>query len=136
AQVLAQRLGLGGAFDDHKRGHATIITRNGAGLFRVQFSCMPDALHGISTAVSTWFKESFGRPTPPQAEGWPAIQRGVHTLILAPTGSGKTLAAFLWGLDELYRELAQPSGAALAPKDGVRLLYISPLKALNNDIER
>ena len=61
--------------------------------------------------------------------GWPAIQRGENTLILAPTGSGKTLAAFLWGIDQIYRELA----AGTAPK-GVRLLYVSPLKALNNDI--
>jgi ATP-dependent Lhr-like helicase len=85
--------------------------------------------------VRGWFVERFGRPTPPQAQGWPAIQRGEHTLILAPTGSGKTLAAFLWGIDRLFRELvAEPDGG----KDpaGVRLIYISPLKALNNDIHR
>jgi ATP-dependent Lhr-like helicase len=57
--------------------------------------------------VRAWFQESFERPTPPQAQGWPAIQRGEHTLILAPTGSGKTLAAFLWGIDQLFRELVR-----------------------------
>jgi ATP-dependent Lhr-like helicase len=84
-------------------------------------------------AVQTWFGETFGRPTPPQALGWPPIQRGEHTLILSPTGSGKTLAAFLWGINELYRHEAQTDDSA---QDGVRLLYVSPLKALNNDVER
>ena len=55
--------------------------------------------------VRAWFEETFGQPTPPQSQGWPAIQRGEHTLILSPTGSGKTLAAFLWGINELYREI-------------------------------
>jgi ATP-dependent Lhr-like helicase len=68
--------------------------------------------------------------------GWPAIQRGEHTLILSPTGSGKTLAAFLWGIDQLYREVAQAETAGEALEKGVRLLYVSPLKALNNDVER
>src|SRR5512142_729692 len=94
---------------------------------------MSNPLDLFSAPVRDWFQENFGEPTPPQAEGWPAIQRGDHTLILAPTGSGKTLAAFLWGIDELYRTLA--SAETLAPK-GVHLLYVSPLKALNNDIER
>ncbi|MBN1641172.1 MAG: DEAD/DEAH box helicase, partial [Anaerolineae bacterium] len=80
----------------------------------------------------------FGAPTPPQAQGWPAIQRGEHTLILAPTGSGKTLAAFLWGIDGLYRELRAIREETGKEHDasGVRLVYISPLKALNNDIYR
>lgn len=90
--------------------------------------------------VRVWFEETFVQPTPPQAEGWPPIQRGENTLILAPTGSGKTLAAFLWGIDRLVRELTsacdteEPAGANF-PR-GVRLVYISPLKALNNDIYR
>jgi len=81
--------------------------------------------------VQAWFSQRFGRPTPVQALGWPPIIAGEHALLHAPTGSGKTLAAFLWGIDSLYRELRESSGAG-----GVRLLYVSPLKALNNDIER
>ena len=68
-------------------------------------------------------------PTPPQRLGWPLIAAGQNTLILAPTGSGKTLAAFLACLDHLWRQEA-------APARGVRVLYVSPLKALNNDIHR
>ena len=79
--------------------------------------------------VRQWFRETFGEPTAPQTQGWPAIQRGEHTLILAPTGSGKTLAAFLCEIDNLFRE---PEPAKIG---GVRLLYVSPLKALNNDGE-
>ncbi len=89
---------------------------------------MIDALSQFSPPVRDWFAGAFGEPTPPQAAGWPAIQRGDHTLILAPTGSGKTLAAFLWGIDQIGREPGEGRG--------IRLLYISPLKALNNDIER
>ena len=89
------------------------------------------ALEHFSAPVRAWFEATFGRPTRAQELGWPAIQRGEHTLILSPTGSGKTLAAFLWAIDRLFTEAA----AQGAPK-GVRLLYISPLKALNNDIER
>ena len=59
-------------------------------------------LSSFLAPVRAWFEETFGQPTPPQAQGWPAIQRGEHTLILAPTGSGKTLAAFLWGIDRLF----------------------------------
>src|SRR5437773_9669558 len=73
-----------------------------------------------------WFARTFEAPTPAQALGWPAIATGNHTLIQAPTGSGKTLAAFLYGIDKLTPE----------PGKGLRLLYVSPLKALNYDIER
>lgn len=97
-------------------------------------------LSSFLPSVRAWFEDTFGEPTPPQAQGWPAIQRGDHTLILAPTGSGKTLAAFLWGIDQLFRELADGQDEATARDDendaGVRLLYISPLKALNNDVHR
>ena len=106
-----------------------------------------NGLSAFLPPVRAWFEETFGQPTPPQAQGWPAIQRGEHTLILAPTGSGKTLAAFLWGIDQLYRELTAQQGAAPPPGEekrtvgdqdtsGIRLVYISPLKALNNDIHR
>src|ERR1700737_66985 len=81
--------------------------------------------------VTQWFEETFGEPSDPQRMGWPAIASGSHTLILAPTGTGKTLAAFLWELNELItRGLEEPLPNA------VHLLYISPLKALNNDIQR
>ncbi len=86
-------------------------------------------LEPFSKPVRKWFEDSFEAPTPAQARGWPAIASGEHTLICAPTGSGKTLAAFLWGIDRLAR----------APErlgSGVRIVYISPLKALSYDIER
>ena len=81
----------------------------------------------FSPATRAWFEQAFADPTPAQALGWPAIASGEHTLIQAPTGSGKTLAAFLFGIDRLNEE---GSG------HGLRLLYVSPLKALNYDIER
>ena len=78
--------------------------------------------------VRQWFRAHLGEPTPVQTEGWPSIVAGQNTLLLAPTGSGKTLAAFLACLDRLWRQ--EPIGR------GVQILYISPLKALNNDIYR
>jgi ATP-dependent helicase Lhr and Lhr-like helicase len=86
-------------------------------------------VEGFHPVVNAWFQETFGKPSPPQAQGWPVIARGENALILAPTGSGKTLAAFLKCLDQLYHDCEdQPSG--------VQVLYISPLKALNNDVYR
>src|SRR5437016_9901945 len=82
-------------------------------------------------AVARWFEEKFGSPTEPQERGWPAIQSGGNTLIAAPTGSGKTLAAFLASLDELYRD-----GSAGKLENQTRVLYVSPLKALSNDIHK
>src|SRR5215469_16290260 len=82
-------------------------------------------------AVATWFERTFGTPTEPQQLGWPAIQSGAHTLVAAPTGSGKTLAAFLASLDQLYRE-----GLDGTLADETRVLYVSPLKALSNDIHK
>src|SRR5438477_12584787 len=82
-------------------------------------------------AVARWFEAKFGSPTEPQERGWPAIQSGGHTLIAAPTGSGKTLAAFLASLDELFRE-----GLAGTLKEETRVVYVSPLKALSNDIHK
>jgi ATP-dependent Lhr-like helicase len=86
-----------------------------------------DPITAFSPPVADWFRRSFERPTPAQAKGWPPIADGKHTLILAPTGSGKTLAAFLTAIDGLVRD---PS------ERGTRVLYISPLKALNHDVER
>jgi ATP dependent helicase, Lhr family len=82
-------------------------------------------------AVASWFAETFPQPTPAQAAAWPAIQAGQHVLIAAPTGSGKTLAAFLAAIDELVRE-----GAQWGLPDETRIVYVSPLKALSNDIQR
>ncbi len=88
-------------------------------------------LKPFQPVVARWFAESLGAPSEPQRQGWPVIASGAHTLILAPTGSGKTFAAFLWELNALITEgLEAPLGNA------VHLLYISPLKALNNDIQR
>ena len=82
-----------------------------------------------------WFNSAFAAPSPPQQRGWPAIASGQHTLILAPTGSGKTLAAFLWCIDDLLRRgLAMDRKRFEDNAGGVHTLYISPLKALNNDI--
>ncbi|MBY0397576.1 MAG: DEAD/DEAH box helicase [Thermoleophilia bacterium] len=78
--------------------------------------------------MGRWFREALGEPTPPQRDGWPLIAAGRNTLICAPTGSGKTLAAFLAALDLLWRDPA--------PARGVKILYISPLKALNEDVSR
>ncbi|HUG32517.1 MAG TPA: DEAD/DEAH box helicase [Acidimicrobiia bacterium] len=89
-----------------------------------------DALRSFSPAARTWFEASFAAPTRAQAEGWPAIAKGDHTLIHAPTGSGKTLAAFLWTLDRL---LSEPSPER---SERCRVLYISPLKALAHDVDR
>src|SRR5256885_4311460 len=81
--------------------------------------------------VRAWFAERFGAPSEPQRLGWPAIASGEHTLILAPTGTGKTLAAFMWELNQLIvRGLESPLPNA------VQILYISPLKALGNDVQR
>ncbi len=87
-----------------------------------------DPLSLFVPPVGAWFRQALGTPTPVQSQGWPSIAAGRNTLLLAPTGSGKTLAAFLACLDHLWR---QPE-----PTPGVKVLYISPLKALNNDIYR
>jgi ATP-dependent Lhr-like helicase len=82
-------------------------------------------------AVARWFRQTFAAPTPAQAEAWPAIQAGSHVLIAAPTGSGKTLAAFLAAIDSLVRQ-----GLRGELRDETQVVYVSPLKALSNDIER
>jgi ATP-dependent Lhr-like helicase len=82
-------------------------------------------------AVTQWFEQTFGSPTEPQLRGWPAIQSGRHVLVSAPTGSGKTLAAFLASLDALFCEAAD----ADLP-DETQVVYVSPLKALSNDIRK
>src|SRR5215813_10234301 len=85
-----------------------------------------DALAAFSPATRAWFESAFAEATPAQQLGWPAIARGGDVLIQAPTGSGKTLTAFLYAIDRL----------SATPGSGLRVLYVSPLKALNYDIER
>jgi ATP-dependent helicase Lhr and Lhr-like helicase len=86
------------------------------------------ALSCFSARTRDWFDDAFGTPTRAQELAWPAIAGGEHVLLSAPTGSGKTLAAFLWAIDRL--------GGAPPADGGVRVLYVSPLKALSYDIER
>lgn len=102
-------------------------------------------LAGFAPATRTWFSRAFGSPTPVQSRAWEAIGRGENALVIAPTGSGKTLAAFLSAIDRLGRSEVDRDGAAPArtgaprkndPPRGVRVLYVSPLKALGADVER
>jgi ATP-dependent Lhr-like helicase len=83
-------------------------------------------------AVAAWFDRSFAAPTPAQAAAWPTIKSGRHVLIAAPTGSGKTLAAFLAAIDGLVRESLEQGGL----RDETQIVYVSPLKALSNDIQK
>jgi ATP-dependent Lhr-like helicase len=92
---------------------------------------MANVLDSFHPAVAAWFSRTFDAPTQAQAAAWPAIQAGRDVLVAAPTGSGKTLAAFLAAIDELVQE-----GSAGALPDETRVLYVSPLKALSNDIHR
>jgi ATP-dependent helicase Lhr and Lhr-like helicase len=86
-------------------------------------------LDSFHPAVANWFRRTFPSPTPAQAEAWPAIRSGQHTLIAAPTGSGKTLAAFLAAIDDLVRR-----GVVETLPDETAVVYVSPLKALSNDV--
>ena len=97
--------------------HAVVLSREPISLFH--------------PAVAAWFDRSFPAPTAAQAEAWPAIQAGRDTLIAAPTGSGKTLAAFLAAIDALLRQ-----GLEEGLRDETQVVYVSPLKALSNDIQR
>ncbi|RDB63849.1 ATP-dependent helicase [Gordonibacter sp. 28C] len=103
------------------------------------------ALDRFSGAVRGWFLDAFPGPTPVQERAWEAIEGGENALVIAPTGSGKTLAAFLFAIDALMREKAGADrgerasaevAAAAKPAKGVRVLYVSPLKALGADVER
>jgi len=87
--------------------------------------------YSFDPIVERWFRERFGSPTEPQALGWPEIAAGCDTLISAPTGSGKTLAAFLICIDRLVR-----AARAGTLKDETQVVYVSPLKALSNDVHR
>src|SRR5882724_6046530 len=89
------------------------------------------SLSAFHPIVARWFSETLGEPTRAQAQGWAAIRERRHTLIAAPTGSGKTLAAFLTALDELVHD-----GLRSPLPDEVRVVYVSPLKALSADIHK
>ena len=91
----------------------------------------PSPLDDFHPAVAGWFHRSFAAPTVAQAAAWPSIRAGQHTLVAAPTGSGKTLTAFLAAIDALVRE-GVAHGGVLA--DATTVVYVSPLKALSNDI--
>ena len=89
------------------------------------------ALADFLPAIARWFTEKFGEPSRPQEQGWPAIAAGGDVLIAAPTGSGKTLAAFLASIDSLLRQ-----GLDGTLGDGTQVVYVSPLKALSNDVQK
>ena len=91
---------------------------------------LADPLAVFSEPTRAWFTAAFSAPTAPQAEGWPAIVAGDHTLVCAPTGTGKTLAAFLWAIDRLMSQDTAVSDG------GTRVLYVSPLRALAVDVEK
>src|SRR5687768_7629004 len=86
-------------------------------------------LQAFHPAVTAWFERTFPAPTEAQLQAWPAIGSGLNTLVAAPTGSGKTLTAFLSAIDALVRE-----GLEQGLSDATQVVYISPLKALSNDI--
>ena len=95
-----------------------------------------DSLRAFSEATRAWFSDALGEPTEVQARAWEAIARGENALVIAPTGSGKTLAAFLWAIDTLMAEKARVAAAGEKWARGVRVLYVSPLKALGADVDR
>ena len=102
---------------------------------------MYDGLEGFSEVTAQWFAHSFSHPTQVQRKAWPAIRRGDHVLAIAPTGSGKTLSAFLWAIDRLINDRLKHREQRNATKKtrrrkGVKVLYISPLKALGVDVAR
>ena len=90
-----------------------------------------NAVSLLHPAVAAWFRRQFSAPTEAQAQAWPAIQAGENVLVAAPTGSGKTLAAFLAAIDSLVRQ-----GLEGRLEDATQIVYVSPLKALSNDIEK
>ena len=90
-----------------------------------------NALDSFHPAVAAWFARTFDAPTPAQERAWPALEAGQHVLVAAPTGSGKTFAAFLAAIDQLVKE-----GLEAPLPDETRIVYVSPLKALSNDIQR
>ena len=95
-----------------------------------------EAMASFSRSVRTWFAATFGAPTAVQERAWAAIAQGENALVIAPTGSGKTLAAFLWAIDRLMGQKAAAAARGEKWPRGVRVLYVSPLKALGADVDR
>src|SRR6185437_12268223 len=100
-------------------------------LAKTIYNCTPEQM--FHPLVQTWLERKFGAATPAQSAAWPLIAAGQDVLVTAPTGSGKTLAAFLWALDGLVGEAVAAGGAL---PDRTSVLYVSPLKALSNDVRR
>src|ERR1700684_2992436 len=92
---------------------------------------IPESLHWAHPVVQEWFVRRFQTPTEPQEQGWPHILAGKPTLISAPTGSGKTLAGFLIAIDTLLRHAIEGRLAC-----ATQVVYVSPLKALSNDVQK
>jgi ATP-dependent helicase Lhr and Lhr-like helicase len=113
------------------RGKKRTIYETPASGYNIRMPYLPDTLSWAHPLVAEWFVQRFDTPTEPQEQGWPHILAGRTTLISAPTGSGKTLAAFLACIDRLVRK-ALAGGLA----DRTEVLYVSPLKALGNDIQK
>ncbi len=109
--------------EPRRAGGGGLGRRYGSGL-------MADPLAAFSEPTRAWFASTFAAPTAPQAEGWPHIAAGGHTLICAPTGTGKTLAAFLWAIDRLMSADRSDTGT------GTSVLYLSPLRALAVDVDK
>src|SRR6516225_6457671 len=123
--------GIPGAPNTTGDGEQLAKTTKVATMTNMALADIPVSLAWAHPLVAEWFIARFGSPTEPQGQGWPEILAGRTTLISAPTGSGKTLAAFLICIDRLVRK-------ALAGDlyDRVEVLYVSPLKALGNDIQK
>lgn len=109
----------------------SVHVRRGNNSKKAQRKSRGSPLDAFLPCVSSWFRDRFEKPSPAQNLAWPVLRRGKNTLLLAPTGSGKTLAAFLTAIDTLYR-IAQRGEL----EQGIQVLYISPLKALGNDIHK
>src|SRR5205814_3416950 len=91
-------------------------------------------LEHFHPTIQRWFSQRFGEPTEPQRQGWPRIRSGRHTLISAPTGTGKTIAGYLSAIDALARQGGP--GAQGGLPDQTQILYLSPLRALSNDVQK
>ena len=115
-----------------RRYSRDVVPSRGRGTEAPAAEASADPLGPFSPAVRAWFDTSFPEPTAAQSAAWAPIAQGEHTLLCAPTGSGKTLAAFLWAIDRLGR----PAESDERPAPGVKVIYVSPLRALAVDIEK